>query len=64
MYVKVNGQVVYLWRAVNHEGEILKSYSTRTRGRDAALTFMKKALRRRGKPQAITTDALRSTERQ
>ena len=26
MYVKLNGEMVYLWRAVNHEGEILESY--------------------------------------
>ncbi|USU07926.1 DDE-type integrase/transposase/recombinase [Sphingomonadaceae bacterium OTU29MARTA1] len=31
MYVKLNGEMVYLWRAVDHEGEILESYITRTR---------------------------------
>jgi len=60
MYVKLNGEMVYLWRAVDHEGEILESYITRTRDKDAALTFMKKALKRHGKPEAITTDGLRS----
>ena len=48
MYVKLNGEMVYLWRAVDHEGEILESYITRTRDKDAALTFMKKALKRHG----------------
>ncbi len=52
--------MVYLWRAVDHEGEVLESYVTKTRDKDAALTFMKKALRRHGKPEAITTDGLRS----
>ena len=60
MYVKLNGEMVYLWRAVDHEGEILESYVTRTRDKAAALTFMKKALKRHGSPEAITTDGLRS----
>ena len=60
MYVKLNGEMVYLWRAVDHEGEILESYITKTRDKAAALTFMKKALRRHGSPAAITTDGLRS----
>jgi putative transposase len=60
MYVKPSGEMVYLWRAVDHEGELLESYVTRTRDKDAALTFMKKALTRHGSPQAITIDGLRS----
>ena len=60
MNVKLNGEMVYLWRAVDHEGEILESYITKTRDKAAALTFMKKALRRHGSPAAITTDGLRS----
>ena len=60
MYVKLNGEMVYLWRAVDHEGEILESYVTKSRDKDAALTFMKKAFRRHGLPQIITTDGLRS----
>jgi putative transposase len=45
MYVKLNGEMAYLWRAVDHEGEILESYITKTRDKEAALTFMKKALK-------------------
>jgi putative transposase len=60
MYVKLNGEMVYLWRAVDQEGEILESYVTRTRDKKAALTFMRKALKRHGSPEAITTDGLRS----
>ena len=60
MYVKLNGEMVYLWRAVDHEGEILESYVTKTRDKDAALTFMKKALRRHGSPATIVTDGLKS----
>ena len=60
MYVKLNGEMVYLWRAVDHEGEILESYVTKTRDKDAALAFMKKAMKRHGKAQAIISDGLRS----
>lgn len=60
MYVKLNGEMVYLWRAVDHEGEVLESYVTRSRDKRAALRFMKKALKRHGSPEAITTNGLRS----
>jgi putative transposase len=60
MVVKINGETMYLWRAVDHEGEMLESYVTRTRDKAAALKFMKKALKRHGSPEAIVTDGLRS----
>ncbi len=60
MYVKINGEMHYLWRAVDQEGEVLESFATRTRDKAAALAFMKKALKRHGSPEAITTDGLRS----
>lgn len=60
MYVKINGEMHYLWRAVDQEGEILESYVTKTRDKDAALRFIKKALKRHGSPETITTDGLRS----
>jgi putative transposase len=60
MYVKLAGEMVYRWRAVDHEGEILESYITKTRDKDAALTFMKKALKHHGLPDKVTTDGLRS----
>ena len=53
--MKLNGEMVYLWRAVDQEGEILESFVTKTRDKKAALTFMKKALKRHGSPEAITT---------
>jgi putative transposase len=60
VYVKINGEMHYLWRAVDHEGEILESYVTKTRDKKAALAFMKKALKRHGSPERITTDGLGS----
>lgn len=60
VYVKINGELHYLWRAVDQEGEILESYVTKTRDKKAALRFMKKALKRHGSPNEITTDGLTS----
>jgi putative transposase len=60
MYVRLNGEMVYLWRAVDQEGEVLESYVTRTRDKDAALRFIKRAMKRNGKVESITTDGLRS----
>jgi putative transposase len=60
MFVKINGEMRYLWRAVDHEDEVLESYVTRKRDKSAALRFLKKALKRHGRPDAIVTDGLRS----
>ena len=46
VFVKVNGERHYLWRAVDHEGEVLESYVTKKRDKAAALAFLKKALKR------------------
>ena len=60
MYVKLSGEMVYLRRAVDQEGEILESYISRTRDKEAALSSMKRTLKRHGSPEKITTDGLRS----
>lgn len=60
IYVKLNGEMVYLWRAVDHEGEVLESYVTKKRDKSAALRFIKKALKRHGQPEVVVTDGLRS----
>jgi len=60
MYVKMSGEMVYLWRAVDHEGEVLESFVTRKRDKPSALAFMKKTLKRHGKAETIVTDGLRS----
>lgn len=60
MFVKINGERHYLWRAVDHEGEVLESFVTKTRDKKAALKFLKKAMRRHGRPEVIVTDRLRS----
>jgi len=60
VFVKVNGERHYLWRAVDHEGEIIESYVSRKRDKAAALRFLKKALKRHGKAETIVTDGLKS----
>lgn len=39
-YVKINVEMPYLWRAVDHEGEVLESYVTKKRDKSAALAFL------------------------
>lgn len=58
--MKINGVQQYLWRAVDHVGEVLESYVTKTRDKQAALTFLKKAMKRYGAPRNVITDRLRS----
>ena len=60
VFVRINGDIYYLWRAVDHEGEVLESFVTSTRDRKAALRFLKKAMKRYGRPEVIVTDRLRS----
>ncbi|WP_435138911.1 IS6 family transposase [Pseudopelagicola sp. nBUS_19] len=59
-FVKINGETHYLWRAVDHESEVLESYVTKRRDRKAALKFLRKSMKRFGQPHVIVTDLLRS----
>jgi len=58
--VKINGETHYLWRAVDHEGEVLEVFATKRRDRRAALKFLKRTMKRYGRPRSIVTDRLRS----
>ena len=60
VFVKINGQTHYLWRAVDHEGEVLEAYVTKRRDRHAALKFLRKAMKRYGNPEVVVTDRLKS----
>jgi len=52
---------MYLWRAVDHEGEVLEILVQRRRDRSAAVKLMRKLLRKQGfAPTRVTTDKLRS----
>jgi putative transposase len=60
MFVKINGVKHYLWRAVDHEGEVLESFVTKRRDKKAALKFLRKSLRLHGPTETIVTDRLAS----
>ena len=60
MFVKINGEAHYLWRAVDHEGEVLESYVTKKRDKRAALKFLRKVLKQHRKAEKIVTDGLKS----
>ena len=60
VFVKINGEQHYLWRAVDHEGEVLEAVATRTRDRKAATKLLKRLIKRYGRPKEIVTDKLRS----
>lgn len=61
MFVKINGGMYYLWRTVDHEREVQESFVTKTRNRKAAFKFLRKAMRRHGRPEVIFTDKPTST---
>ena len=60
VFVKINGELHYLWRAVNQEGEVLETYVTKRRNRQATLKFLRKIMKRHGPSLTIITDKLRS----
>ena len=60
VFVRINGEMHYLWRALDHEGEVLEVFATKRRDRRAALKFLKRAMKRYGGPRVIVTDRLRS----
>jgi putative transposase len=59
VFVKINGETHYLWRAVDHEGEVLKSIVIKRRDRKAALKFLRKTMKRHGRAHIFVTDKLR-----
>ncbi len=50
VFVKINGERYYLWRAVDHEGEVLECFVTKRRNKHAALKFIMKTMRKYGIP--------------
>src|SRR3984893_4023129 len=61
MVVRIAGERMYLWRAVDHEGEVLEMLVQRRRDGRAALRLMRKLLKRQGlAPKLLVTDKLRS----
>ena len=61
MVVRIAGKRMYLWRAVDHEGEVLDMLVQRRRDKRAALRLMRKLLKKQGfTPKLLTTDKLGS----
>ena len=60
VFVKVNGKLCYLWRAVDHEGEVLEAVATMKRDKAAALKLLKRIMKKYGAPRSIVTDGLRA----
>src|ERR1700740_167734 len=61
MVVRIAGRRMYLWRAVDHEGEVLDRLAQSRRDSRAALRLMRKLLRKQGfVPKLLVTDKLRS----
>jgi putative transposase len=61
MVVRIAGRRMYLWRAVDHEGEILDMLVQRRGDKRAALRLMRKLLKKQGfAPKLLVTDKLRS----
>ena len=60
VFVKINGERFYLWRAVDHEGEVLECFVTKRRNKAAAKKFLIKTMRKYGSVKIIITDKLLS----
>ena len=60
VFVKINGKRHYLWRAVDHEGEVLEAVVAKRRDKGAAPKLLKKLMKRLGRTQEIVTDRLAS----
>src|SRR5208337_3233023 len=58
VFVKVNAKLCYLWRAVDHEGEVLEAVVTAKRDKAAALKLLKRIMKKCGQPRSVVTDGL------
>ena len=61
MVVRINGKRMFMWRAVDDEGEVLDALVQKRRNKRAALKLLRKLLKRQGyTPDEIVTDGLPS----
>jgi len=61
MVVKIGGKRMFLWRAVDDEGEVLDMLVQERRNKSAALRLLRKLLKNQGvRPETIVTDKLAS----
>ena len=62
-YVKVRGKWMYLYRAVDQVGQTVEFHLSRRRDRNAAKTFLRKAMRNQRVLTKITLDAYAASHR-
>jgi putative transposase len=60
VFLNINGQRQYLWRAVDQDGDVVDILVQSRRNKKAALKFFRKMLKSQGTPRNIVTDKLRS----
>jgi putative transposase len=60
VFVKVNGRLCCLWRAVDHEGEVLEAVVTAKRGKAAAPKLLQRVMKKYGSPRRVVTDGFRA----
>lgn len=60
VFVRVNGEIRYLWRALDHEGEVIDAVVTKRRDGRTAKKLLRKLIKRQGCPEEIVTDGLRA----
>lgn len=60
VFGKIGGETRYLWRAVDHESEVLEAVVTKRRDNKSALKVLMSLIKRYRRPMAIVTDKLRS----
>ena len=63
VFVKIDGEMHCLWRAVDHEGEVLEGFATKDRDRKAARAFLKRTMKRHGRPRAIDNGDFRKADK-
>src|SRR3712207_423777 len=62
-YIKVRGQWRYLYRAIDSNGDTVEFWFSERRNLTAARRFLRKALKRHGRPERIVIDGSRPIER-
>jgi len=58
VYVRIDGEMRYFWRAVDHESEVLEFFASQTRNKPVALKFMKRLMKRHGRAKVVTSDRI------
>ncbi|MFD7498018.1 IS6 family transposase [Streptomyces sp. NPDC059832] len=60
VFIKINGELKYLWRAVDQDGNVLDILVQNRRDKAAARRFFRKLLKARSVPRVVVTDKPRS----